>query len=82
MHHYKYRPRGGARGAYLVREVESRQRDINDRFPQAASARDFDATGLVEFLQGRERSEGLKSYIKTDAAGCITQVFVQQRLAH
>ena len=51
--------------------------DVLRRFPQAVTERDFDASGLVEYLGKRERELGLMNFVRTDASGCISQVFVQ-----
>ena len=51
--------------------------DVRSRFPQSSTERDYDATGLVEYLAERQRDMGMKSYVKTDQSGHINRVFVQ-----
>ena len=51
--------------------------DVRWRFPQSVRERDYDATGLVEFLAERESNLGMKNYVKTDQSGHINRVFVQ-----
>ena len=51
--------------------------DVRTRFPQSVRERDYDATGLVEFLGERESNLGMKYYVKTDQSGHINRVFVQ-----
>ena len=51
--------------------------DVANRFPLSSSTMDFDATGLVEFLNSRERTLDLRYFITTDLSSKVDKVFVQ-----